>query len=323
MNSADSGVSSRIASNRAALLASGLGCFALACWTLGCGPARTVTAPTTSGGTDATYEVRLHRAAIVGKQHRIVTHGEHHETSQVRVGGKIEKNTREDAVIAFRAVERVVSITDQGKSKRDEYTVEQFETTPQDGTATVLVAPGQVLTVDRGKRSEDTVVTLNGAAVPKPVKQALGLVISMSNGGAVDDDIFGSTTRRAIGASWPIHGAVVASDFALGTGIQATFTGETQLLQRTTLQNTDCLEFRAQMNGTVSKMPDMPEGTTIRTGTMIATFGGFEPLDLTSRALKNATSIEIHIVMELPAKGQRAEVELTTRDRKEETITAL
>lgn len=60
----------------------------------------------------ATYEIRMHRPANVGRRGRRVATGEEHQKMQLRSNGQLVRQQREDSRVRFEAVETVVSIDD-------------------------------------------------------------------------------------------------------------------------------------------------------------------------------------------------------------------
>ena len=226
--------------------------------------ANTASAGTTGSAAGASFEVRMHRPATVGRRGRVVSAAVKHQHMQVRASGQVVRDTREDLSVHFRANERVVSIDSHGKPLGSEYTIEQLESDGANAVE-VLIPPGQIVTVTRAPRASQAQLLIDGQPVSSPVRAALDAVLALAVGAATDDQIFGTPERQAAGARWPLHGDIAARDLAAASDIQATIAGETRVVQRTMFQATDCLEMHGEMNATVmlcTKPPTTSPPTT-------------------------------------------------------------
>jgi hypothetical protein len=257
---------------------------------------------------------------VVGRRGRLVAQGETQKRTQVRSNGQIEKDERDNTRVLFEAVERVVSVDGDGRALQSEYTIARLER-EDDGGKNALLSAGQVLTVVRD--AQEGQLTVDGQAVAAPVRSALDVVLSLTTGGANDDEIFGTTQRRAPGAEWPIRGDLAARDLAKRLGVQATISGSTHLVQRTTFQDTDCLKLTADMSGTFGAFPKLPPGMLLRTGTFNAGFEAMQPIDTSIPNLSNTTRMRIHVVADLPMGSQTKQIDMAIAVQRRESFTPL
>lgn len=275
-------------------------------------------AQTTPAG--ETFEIRLHRPPTVGQRRRVTSEGFNHQTTRTALTGQAPRDNGEDRRVHFRAVERVVAVTPEGRVRQSEYTIERFESQDAHG-AQVLARRGQVLSVTRGVRREDGVFTLDGLPLMPTTRTALGMVVSLSNGSPDDDRVFGTTTRQAVGASWPMNAELAQRDFQEHVGARVAFTGNTRLARRAVVRRTPCLELVATIDGTISEMPGLPPGATVRSGTLRMTMAGMLPVVTSAPALSSSEDMTMQIVVELPSRA--GQVTIDSHETKTETYEPL
>ena len=272
----------------------------------------------------ATYEVRLHRPAVVGRRARVTSEGVKHQTVRVVRAGRPAEERLEDLRVHFRAVERVVAVLPNGKARQSDYTVELFSSDDERGNH-VLARRGQVLSVVRGARGAEATVTLDGLPVPPATRSALAAVVSLSASDVTDDDTFGTTARQPVGGAWPMHADVAQRDLEAASGMRATLTGQTRLERAATVQRTPCLELAATMDGTVTTMPRLPPGSIVRTGNMHVALRGMFPVAGALPALTSSMEMTMELVIDTPASGPQpaGQIQLNMRETKTETFTPL
>ncbi len=270
--------------------------------------------------TAATYEVRLHRPAVVGRRARVTSEGVNVRTTHTALTGQPARDEGDNVRVHFRAVERVVSVAADGRARQSDYTIERFESQDAHG-AHVLARSGQVLSVTRGARREDGVFTLDGLPLMPTTRTALAMVVSLTNGAPNDDEAFGTTERRAVGASWPMNAALAQRDFQTRFGARITLSGNTQIARQAVVRRTPCLEMVATVDGTVGELPGLPQGATIRTGTLHMTMTGMFPVETSAPALTSSEDMTMQVAVELPARA--GQVQITTRETKTETFEPL
>ncbi len=272
----------------------------------------------------AAFEIRLHRAVTVGMRGRITADGDKHQTMRVLSNGQVARNTQEDTRVHLRAIERVLAVAPNGKAARSELTIERFETEDAQGMHPML-RPGQVVTVVRAPRGSDAQVTVGGRPVDAPVRAALDVVESFGLRGATDDEIFGTTQRQAVGATWPLHADVAQRDLASEAGMSATISGQSHVNAHTAFQGVDCLDVGAVMNATLTSMPNLPPGSVVRTGNMRATFRGMLPLNMSMQSLSNTTEISMEVVVDLPPDptGVRSQIQVSMHGTTAKTFAPL
>nr|MBK7069794.1 hypothetical protein [Deltaproteobacteria bacterium] len=169
-----------------------------------------------------------------------------------------------------------LTVSPEGKALSSEYTIERLEADDATGSH-VLLRPRQVVTITRAPRGAEARVTVAGRPVDRPVREALGVVVSLSIGGVNDDEVFGTTQRQAVGAAWPLNAEVAQRDLLRTANVTATLSGQTRINGLATVQRTPCLDVSAEMNGTITAMADLPPRSSVRSGTMHVTMRGDVP----------------------------------------------
>jgi hypothetical protein len=268
------------------------------------------------------YEIRLQRPSRVGQRGRVVVTGEKHQTMTMRLNGQTARQDQQDLRVRFEAVETVREVDSSGNATRSEYTVETFSA----GTGAELVpvvADGVTITVVRANARNQAQVLVNGQPAEENVRNALEAVVSVTVNPLNDDEVFGTTRRQRPGASWPLQSAVAARSFNQSTGMTGRFTGQTRLVQRTQVQNRECLEITAEMNGTISQLPNMPPGAVVRNAQVNATMRGMFPTDVSVPRLVSNTAMTMNVRVGFQQEGQPAELELAGREVREGTYSPL
>jgi hypothetical protein len=270
-----------------------------------------------------TYAIQLQRPVSVGDRARLVLEGEKGVVTRIVANGRPPTERVESLQVHFRAVERVLAITPNGRARDSEFTLERLDTNDATG-AHVLLRPGQVVTVARAEHGRDARITLAGQPVDRPVREALGAVLGLGLGSS-NDDLFGTTQRQAIGSAWPVQSEVAQRELLRTAQVTVTVTGQMRLRGRAMVQRTPCLDLSAEMNGSITAMAGLPPGSSMRSGTMHATMQGMLPVTLTEPARTRGWEMTIELVVDLPPNAASAhnELHLTMRESKSGTITPL
>lgn len=271
-----------------------------------------------------TFEIRLNRSAPVGSRVRLTVEGARHQTVRATTAGQTVADRVEDLRVHFRAVARVVAPAPGGRVRHSEYVIERFESVDEHGSH-VLARRGQVLSVIRGTRRSELVATLDGLPLQPTTRVALGLVVSLSNGGGSDDEVFGTTARRAVGDSWPMNAELGQRDLAQSLGGVTSLTGQTRLERRVTVRRVPCLELVTTLNGAITSLPDLPPGSTIRAGTLRMSMRETLPVATELPSVSSAMDATMDGVVDIPASVGRAagQVEVHHRETRTESAEAL
>lgn len=251
-----------------------LGLMLLVCAPLACAGARPATATVASSDAIA---VRLHRPHRVGARAHLVVEAEKHNRVHSTVDGAARPDETQDAHTELDAVQRVIAVDAQGRVTESELTVARLVRNDQS-----LLRDGRVVHLTVAARSQDAVITVDGAPADAPLRAALDEVLTLERGSDLtDDDIFGSAQPRAVGATWSIDGPRASADLRAHAGIVTTLTGETRLARRITSRDVDCVEVLAEMHGDLIEVPELPPGMSVRSGTIEARFRSVLPVDVT------------------------------------------
>ncbi|MBA3939076.1 MAG: hypothetical protein H0X38_16640 [Planctomycetes bacterium] len=199
-----------------------------------------------------------------------------------------------DQVVAaeLSAKAEVLAIAADGREITTAFTV-TTSTVTRAGVPGELLPKGTVITADSS--GGKTVFSINGAAAAPELAQALEVVIHMSNPkNRNDDQIFGSTTRRAVGDSWPVDGAAAVADLVREGKLQvdpADFTGKTTVVELVPGGSAPALRISAVMELGKVAMP-LPPGMSVTKGSFTGHFTGLFPVDVSKRSLSQSMSMD-------------------------------
>lgn len=294
-----------------------LGLLLLLCAPLACAGARPATAAT-AAASDA-IPLRLHRPHHVGARAHLVVEAEKHNRVHSTVDGAARPDESQDVHTELDAVQRVIAVDAQGRVTESELTVARLVRNDQ-----ALLHDGRVVHLTVAARSQDAVITVDGAPADAPLRAALDEVLTLERGSDLtDDDIFGSAQPRAVGATWTIDGPRASADLRAHAGIVTALTGETRLARRLTSRDVDCVEVLAEMHGDLTEVPELPPGMSVRSGSIEARFRSVLPVDVTQgahvsqEAMHTVTTIggtvegrAVVVRVEFAAMKQRAETAL-------------
>jgi hypothetical protein len=270
----------------------------------------------------ATYEVRLERGTQVGARRRVATTGEQHMTTRAVRAGSAPEERHQDLTVQMDAVERVLAVNARGQPTQSEFSISRFAATGAPA-GTTLPHDGQVLRLTRAALSEQSTLTLDGQPVSHALRELLDVVLDLSIDALSDDDVFGTTQRQAVGASWPIHADLAQRDLASTRGIDATLSGQTRLVQRGVVQGADALEVAGTMHGNITRSSDMPASSTLRRGVMDMTYRAALPLDAARGRLNDGTEMRLDLQVSAQDQGRAVDVHVTMQGRRSATYTAM
>jgi hypothetical protein len=231
----------------------------------------------------ADYSIRLHRPQQAGEKSRMTVRLTERQERRLTFGEQVREK-KESQTVEFAATEQVDSVDDKGHVTKATFTVDKCLRTVQTGS-TNLIPKGTVITAS-GKNGKTIFTYQGGEAVPDEASQLLLSFVSIYNGGADDDEIFGTRGRKKTGDSWPINVEAARRDFQKKQPelTLESVNGSTKLKRVARFSGMDCLELEAflQLKPT-PKEP--PVGMNLESSTVTGTFAGRFPVDESKQPL--------------------------------------
>jgi hypothetical protein len=202
--------------------------------------------------------------------------GKEFQEVQGVVDAQIVMHPKEDFAVEYAAARTVLEVEAAGRPIKVSDVIEKLSLIRR-GNRTELAKPGSVLvasTEGKKKRFE-----IDGRLVDAQSAKALEVVVDISQGGATDDDIFGTKSRKKPGESWEMNRALAAQDLAKRTNVEArNLAGKVTLESVTHDPTGDILNLTWQVTGDARPL-QLPAAITSLHGPFKATFSGKYPLD--------------------------------------------
>ncbi|MBL8679124.1 MAG: hypothetical protein JNK05_08150 [Myxococcales bacterium] len=156
---------------------------------------------TSSGDRAATYTVRLHRPMRVGQRLRVRAEATNDESRSTKVGAAEPERQASRRRTTIECVEEVLAVNRVGKPSRVALAITLLRAESDQGPLASLPA-GTRVELALAPREADTTATIDGAPVSDAVRAALKDVRAFSADETTDDEVFGTSIPRAVGASW-------------------------------------------------------------------------------------------------------------------------
>jgi len=278
----------------------------LALLLVGCAHQPPVEEPTSAPepGAEASegYVIQLQRRHEVGDRARWEERIEEVKTQRMTVGGQVVQEQASEVDGEVRATVEVREVDDEGRVVRADFTIELMRV-DRDGEVTQL-EPGSVVTVTRSATGGG--FAIGGAPVDEATDELIDLFFSKKSGGDVSS-VFGSTTPRQPGSSWPLDVDRFLVEFA-GQGIpvelaRESVRGGAQFVAVEDLDGTEVLHLILGAEGQISSVRGMPGEVT--GGSLTMSVDGLWPADGVSpqRGQTATITMEMDVSGEDPQAG--------------------
>ena len=209
------------------------------------------------------------------------------------------------------AVAEVLAVDGKQQGVRMAYAIERAQKT-ENGQTTELLGRGRVVTVEH--RGGHAVYLVDGEKPPRPLEEALGIVISAHEpNSATDDEIFGTRERKKVGDEWGINTEAAAKDFtSRGVKIDPqSIQGVTKLVAAKTHEGVKVVELTGKLHIGNITLP-LPAGARVDKSFVEALFWGYFPQDTkaprrVSESMLLKTGFQVR--MQKPDSGEEVVVE--------------
>ncbi len=277
----------------------------------------------------AEFAIQLHRPVQIGeqaKQHITATfdHSLRTFSGQTMLSEQINK-----VAIAFVADTKVIDVDAVGIATKTELAVESC--TVDSGAGPMpLFSPGVVLTVTRG--GDPAIVSQNGT-LPRATAQWLRMVLPTGPATMTDDDIFGSTAPRVVGAVWPVNADFMANELgAVGLRIRPDrIIGQATLAAVDVVAGRQALDIRVEVSATGVEPDQKPADAVVERGELHTELTSWYPVDPSHMRLKDSATATVELVLVHPATsvskdakpGETLRTEIIARQHRESTYAAV
>jgi hypothetical protein len=199
------------------------------------------------------YEIKLHYPYKANQRFRYSVVAQESSQSTMSAQQKVVQNQKEELRVEMDSVMTVMEVDDKGRATKESHVIVNF--VRQKGAAKeAVLAAGSRVTAWR--KDGKPVFEVGDKPAGEEVSKVLTLAISVSEGGATDDEIFGTTERKKVGDSWSINEELAKKDFATKPVAQALeiqkVSGKTTLQNVTKEDDHDVLHLASTMTATLS-----------------------------------------------------------------------
>ncbi len=268
------------------------------------------------------HRIGLFRPSFVGERARVKRTVTDLTTERVSQNGKQVKNVTLRRHVLLEGVAETLSINGARVPVRTRYVVERFEAGTPEGMRPV-VAPGTVLTIQRGDEKQQSVTSDKGALTAEQIA-AVNLAVSLRIGRDNDQRIFAGKEPRSVGESWPINSELGrASMEEEGVGKLRSLGGNSTLVAERDVDGIPCLEVMSRMEGDIETLPDLPPDTTVVRGKLRARLSGLFPKDPKQPALLKTSSMTFEITTRTKTPEGIVEVNLNAQRDGEFRVTPM
>ena len=256
------------------------------------------------------HEIHLDRAFRVGDEYRLLASAEFTSVERSSRGGQALDERTEKLKVRLEADVKVLSVDRAGRPLDIELAVRAFDGSI-DGKPAVLAGERLVIVAESG--GEGTQFKLAGAGKLDPnVSRLLDLAVALSDANAPEDDsLFGTSTERAVGETWPVNRDAMARA-ASAQGLSARpedVRGTLRLAELRTVGKTPCLHIEGQVS--IGKLsPPLPPGGKVLDANMTMAMSGDFPTDPNLPALSGATQTRVHLHFQVPAPDGGGAIEM-------------
>ena len=259
------------------------------------------------------YEIRMDRPVRAGEKFRMTAKGTAEEKSLIKMGDELVRDDRENFAIDFEATMTVLEVDSQHRPTKAQFVVSKCTKT-EAYDLRPLIPPGAVVVA--AVKDREAVFTVNGEQASREVGQALDLVITLSKGGATDDEIFGTRSRKKVGDRWGINAELAAkelSDMKFKVAKEA-LNGATTLEQVVREGGREYLMLATEM--TVSPAsPELPPGTTLERSKLEMKFTGKYPAEGDAPSEEESADLSLNFTVRSKAAPGEQDVVVESASR--------
>lgn len=221
------------------------------------------------------YEIHLHRPAKAGDEYRIVTNVKQKQNVTLTSNGNPVQNVDTSLTLDVEGVEKVIEVDAIGRETKTTFTVEKFIKNEK-GEDVVVFKKGSVINSSLVEKKK--VHEIDGTPAVPAVAKLIDMIVTLSDGGHTDDDIFGTKDRKKSGDSWDMNTVAAKENLAKDMGgMLQDLTGKVTLNEVVKAQGGDLLKISAHV--TSSFQPPLPPAFTTDSSSLEINFSGDFPVD--------------------------------------------
>lgn len=259
------------------------------------------------------YVIKMQQPLKIGQRYKFTVVASQSSENSLTAEQQSLKNQKEELSVEMESEVTVLAVDAKGRSTKESHTIVKL--LQGAGKQPMLVAGTKVIA---SRPSRKTMFEIAGEPAADAVAKALDLAITITSGGATDDEIFGTTERKKVGDQWPMNEALAVRDAneKMANAILSitSVKGSTTLQKITKDGDSDVLHLGANMTATLAPAPKSP--FTNMNSTLTATFTGAFPVDVTKCVREEGETMNMIIQASGKPNPQGPEMQLSGKAKR-------
>jgi hypothetical protein len=248
---------------------------------------------------DTTYEVKLNRPVKVGEKFAVSQRAALERAMRVTPAGGVAQLHSEKLEAALDAAMEVQAVEDDGSAKSMHLTVKKL-TLARDGEEAVeALKPGSEIDVAIGEK--EVAFAMKDGQLSQVARTALETVYHPHTTKKTDDDLFGTTQRQPVGASWAMNTKLIAEQMPGMKMDPAKTSGSAKLVGVKETSGVQMLEVNAAFDSKDAALKGLPGA--VKESTIRGEFETEVPVDTSDPSRTSQIKMVVHAVSEIPARG--------------------
>ena len=249
------------------------------------------------------YAVRLSHPSWVGERDRWIITADEERITTTRRGKDVVSDDHMRKRGRLDAIATVLTLDAHGGPQSVSLEVADLSYI-DDGKELVHKKRGTIQ-VTRAKHEDDAKVTFDGNEANDDMRQAVKLVLTLTNGGPTDDEIMGTSAPQRIGSHWKIDGKRAAEALQEEEGGEmmngANVSGDAWLESVGQVNGVDCLDVHAVFHIDGLDVTSRVPGGVAEVARITASYSAKFPLDTSKSRVSDHQLIEATIKLHTPS----------------------
>lgn len=249
------------------------------------------------------YAIRLTHPSWVGERDRWVITADEERITTTRRGKDVVSDDHMRKRGRLDAIATVLALDAHGGPQA--VTLEVADLSYVDDGRELVHKKRGTLQVTRAKHEADAQVTFDGTTANDDMRQAVKLVLTLTNGGPTDDEIMGTPAPQRIGSHWKIDGNRAAEAMKEEEGGEmmngANVTGDAWLESVGLVNGVDCLDVHAVFHIDGLDVASRVPGGVAEVARVTANYSAKFPIDTSKSRVSDHQLIEATIKLHTPS----------------------
>jgi hypothetical protein len=257
---------------------------------------------------EATHPIKLTRAMAPGQSFDYGGEGMVEQTVNGTIMGQSAPTNTTRIVVRLKSEMTVDTVDEHGRPTNTTHVVKSGAITENGEVIYEFDAGSKITTAVNGHMTD---IDVDGMPAPHHLLDALRLVTSLDGEGPTEDAMYGSTTPRTVGETWPADIAALQAYFQsqMDHPIELEqISGSSTLESVFEFKGQPCAKVSTKLStdGTIPGLGDLPPGATLEQASMVTSFESLYPQNTELAWVARSGKMDMHLVMDQPGMGRLA-----------------